>query len=271
MPGTKRSKAEDDEAPCKKRKQHTAQPTARTISTRSMSRTSVSNAVFQTTELLENILYFLQLKGLLIAQMVCSKWRDVITQVEHFRQALFLEPAVPKAAWKWTMLRGNCHTLERLDIVPPLTSARKFEDGISLQASLHPLLKFTETRDEFDKLQSAGGDIFTFAADARWRKKPGSWRHMFITQPPALSVYGELFSGDPDTGGQQWKCTQYDFEDPNGVTLGDLVDHGRKLEAEGKKVNWDRCWFEAHCRACWTDEEAEEAMHKSGSTNHRRF
>ncbi|KAK5698171.1 hypothetical protein LTR97_007132 [Elasticomyces elasticus] len=114
MPGTKRSKAEDDEAPCKKRKQHTAQPTARTISTRSMSRTSVSNAVFQTTELLENILYFLPLKGLLIAQMVCSKWRDVITQVEHFRQALFLEPAVPKAAWKWTMLRGNCHTLAGL-------------------------------------------------------------------------------------------------------------------------------------------------------------
>ncbi|KAK5718397.1 hypothetical protein LTR15_008124 [Elasticomyces elasticus] len=244
MPGTKRSRAEDDEAPRMKRKQHTARPTARTVATRSMTRTSTSNAVFQTTELLENILYFLPLKGLVIAQM---------------------------AAYRWTMLRGHCHTLERLDVVPPLASATRFGDGISLQASLHPLLKFTEVRDDFDKLQSAIGDIFTFADDARWRNKPGSWRNMFITQPPALSVYGEFCSGDPDTVGHQWKCNHYDLENPSGVTLGDLIDHGQKLEAEGEKVHWDRCWFEAHCRACWTDEEAEEAMRNSGSTDHRRF
>ncbi|KAK5722136.1 hypothetical protein LTR17_014409 [Elasticomyces elasticus] len=239
MPGTKRSRAEHDEAPRKKGKQHTARPTIRTVSTRSMTRTSVFNAVFQTTELLENILYFLPLKGLAVAQMVCNKWRDVITQVEHFRQALFVEPAMPKAAWKWTMLRGNCHTLERLGVVPPLASATRFEDGISLQASLHPLLKFTEIRDDFDKLQSANGDIFTFADDARWRNKPGSWRNMFITQPPALSVYGELCSGDRGEGGEQWKCNYYDLYSPTGLTMGHLVDHGLMLEAEGRKVNWD--------------------------------
>ncbi|KAK5680409.1 hypothetical protein LTS10_007337 [Elasticomyces elasticus] len=249
MPGTKRSRAEDDEAPRK---------------------VSVFNAVFQTTELLENILYFLPLKGLVVAQMVCSKWRDVITQGKDFKQALFLEPITPKAAWMWTMQYGYCHTLERLDIVPALTSAINFEDGIALQASLHPLLKFTEIRDKFDKLQSACGESFTFADDARWRRRPGSWRNMFITQPPALSVSGELCSGDRGKGGEQWKCNYYDLESPSGVTLVDLIDHGRKLEAEGKKVNWDGCWFEAHCRACWTDEEAEEAMRNSGSTDHRR-
>ncbi|KAK3619130.1 hypothetical protein LTR56_024242 [Elasticomyces elasticus] len=265
MPGTKRSRAEHDEAPRKKGKQHTARPTIRTVSTRSMTRTSVFNAVFQTTELLENILYFLPLKGLAVAQMVCNKWRDVITQVEHFRQALFLEPAMPKAAWKWTMLRGNCHTLERLDMVPELSQARTFEDGLAIQASLHSLMANEKESRQYDMLQDACGTIVVFKDDAVWRTRHGSWRNMFVTQPPVLNMYAEYFSVEPND------CNCHDFDNHRGITVGDLIEYGYKLEADGIKVDWTRCWFVAHGRACWTDEEAEEAMRCSGSNNHKRY
>ncbi|KAK4902735.1 hypothetical protein LTR27_000674 [Elasticomyces elasticus] len=273
MPGTKRPRAEDDEAPRKKGKQHTAQPAARTVSTRSMTRTSVFNAVFQTTELLENILYFLPLKGLVVAQMVCSKWRDVITQVEHFRQALFLEPAVPKAAWKWTMdsMDCYCHTLEKLDVMPSLSSAAKHPNRIAIQAKLHPFLEFTSLRADLDMLQNASGEIVQFKDDARWRHKAGSWRAMFVTQPPALSITGEYSSGDGPTGKHSWACHPCDLYSPTGLTMAHLVDHGLMLEAEGRKVHWDSGWWELNCRPCWTDEEAEEAMRNSGSDNHERY
>ncbi|KAK1067927.1 hypothetical protein LTR74_006019 [Friedmanniomyces endolithicus] len=226
-------------------------------------RANVMSAVFNTTELVENILRFLPVKGLVVAQMVCVKWRNVIEQVAYFKQLMFLAPSAPRAAWEWTMIGGEVHTIERLDVVPPLISATKFADMITIQAEMHPLLTFEYIYDVDDTLQLAAGTSFLFRNAGNWRHKPGSWRNMFVTQPPALTVEAEYDIGHRDAHQCRYHNGWHTFESANGVTLGDLVDHGVKLEADGIEVGWDGSWFVATNRACWTDEDVEEAEGRS--------
>ncbi|KAK0304776.1 hypothetical protein LTR01_007275 [Friedmanniomyces endolithicus] len=226
-------------------------------------RANVMSAVFNTTELVENIVRFLPVKSLVVAQMVCVKWRDVIEQVAYFKQLMFLEPTAPKAAWTWTLGEDSVHTIDKLDVVPALTDAADFEDHITVQADMHPLLTSKWVRNEGDALQLAAGTIFRLQKAAKWRHKLGSWRQMLVTQPPALTVEGQFDIGDEDGHRCPYHSGWHTFESATGVTLGDLVDYGIKLEADGMEVNWARGWFVACNRACWTDEDVKEAEARS--------
>jgi len=94
---------------------------------------------------------------------------------------------------------------------------------------------------------------------ARWRNKPGAWRNMLLTQPPALGVYAEYCTGDWEASRNGYGGETTTLTSASGVTVGQLVEYAEKVETQGKKVNWDRCWFQVWGRVCWSDREAAEA------------
>ncbi|KAI7533728.1 hypothetical protein KC331_g12918 [Hortaea werneckii] len=68
--------------------------------TRSQTLSAARNAVLHTTELLENILYFLPMKDLLFAQRVCMKWRELIRKSIPLQEALFFRPKELNVFWR---------------------------------------------------------------------------------------------------------------------------------------------------------------------------
>lgn len=82
--------ADTSNVPAKRKK--TTQPVSRNMTTRNMSRIAAATAVFMTTELLENILWFLPMKDLLLNQRVCRKWQVVIEDTPRLQQSLFFRP-----------------------------------------------------------------------------------------------------------------------------------------------------------------------------------
>lgn len=219
-----------------------------------MTRAGTYNAVFLTTELLENVLHHLPATQLLLVQRVCRKWRGVIHQNGLLQEYLFLKASPKTVAWKWSDGPGR-YRLTRLDKVP--NSEPRYEDSIALTARLNDMMLYNPHRHETTTAENSPGEVFEFKEEARWRLKPGSWRQMFVTQPPAVDVYAEYILGNFEKSRSGYDGDNQDFYRPDGVTLGDLVDHGLKLEAEGNKVNWDRCWFQACCRVFTSKEEAK--------------
>ncbi|KAI7342132.1 hypothetical protein KC354_g16583 [Hortaea werneckii] len=68
--------------------------------TRSQTLSAARNAVLHTTELLENILYFLPMKDLLFAQRVCMKWRELIRRSIPLQEALFFRSKELNSFWR---------------------------------------------------------------------------------------------------------------------------------------------------------------------------
>ena len=208
-----------------------------------MSRTSVSNAVFLTTELLENILGFLPMRDLLLAQRVCRKWRDVITENTRLQQNLFLEAERPTVAWKWSNA-GREYRLDRLPELPE--SEPRYEDKVTFTATLNEMLLDGGDQFESSTAECGIGEIFHLRDMACWRHKPGSWRRMFVTQPPATTIFMEWILGDYEEWRSGYGSDWVDeFHKADGVTLGDVLDYAQKFDVDGTKVNWDRCWFQA--------------------------
>ncbi|KAK0842721.1 hypothetical protein LTS02_016369 [Friedmanniomyces endolithicus] len=263
MGGRKRSGEDLGARTDKKRKSKMPSQATSTRMTRAKTqfirRANVMSAVFNTTELVENILRFLPVKGLVDAQMVCVKWRNVIEQVAYFKQLMFLEPSAPRAAWRWTMMGGEVFTIQRLAVVPELAGAARFAQGVTVQAKMLPLLTFEHLNEKDNPLQLAPGVVFEFRQAAKWRHNPGSWRQMFVTQPPALTVQAEYDIGPAVAGRCPYHSGWHIFESETGVTLGDIVDYGAKLEADGMEVDWKGSWFIASNRALWAGEDVRKA------------
>ncbi|KAK5125856.1 hypothetical protein LTR85_012132 [Meristemomyces frigidus] len=257
MTRSKRSRSPDapETAPHKRAHTSTSAPASRNITTRSMSRTSVSNAVFLTTELLENILRFLPARTLLQALRVCRKWRDVITQSPPIQETLFLKQERPTIAWKWSCKSHDKYRMDRLADLP--TVEPRYNDNITLSARLNSMVLKDDRFNGYSTAETAPGEIFGFAGDACWRLKEGSWRRMFVTQPPASTVDAEYILGEWEASRSGYDSDTVVFSQRDGVTVGKLVDHGLKLQSEGQKVNWDRCWFQAWCRVFPSEAEAE--------------
>ncbi|KAK6395718.1 hypothetical protein LTR65_010738 [Meristemomyces frigidus] len=220
-----------------------------------MTRTSVSNAVFLTTELLENILCFLSAKSLLKASCVSRKWRDVVAGNQRMQETLFLKAARPTIAWKWSQPSLGTYRMQRLADLPGFEPS--FEDGITLSGRLNGIVMIDHGDSDGSTAETAPGGIFGFGNEARWRFQEGCWGRMFVTQPPATKVFAEYILGDWEAYRSGYDSEDLELSHQDGVTVGQLVDHGLKLESEGKKVNWERCWFQAWCRVFTSVAEEE--------------
>jgi len=162
--------------------------TISSISTRAMTKASLSNAVFLTTELLENVLHRLPMRDLLLAQRVCRKWRSVITENTEMQPDLFFLQKEPEAYLK-------------LAILPPRYNGEVMEiSRVQYETHKDPTAVFRSGR--YNPLiveHVMGGDLLMRAAFGVERlvlKKhilsstnpEASWRRMFLMHPRPTSL-----------------------------------------------------------------------------------
>ncbi|KAI6795034.1 hypothetical protein KC361_g5256 [Hortaea werneckii] len=148
--------------------------------TRSQTLSAARNAVLHTTELLENILYFLPMKDLLFAQRVCTKWRELIQRSVPLQEALFFRPRELGIYWK---------LVEEPDAHPKLVKIKQEEylqgqAGKVFKAAIpSPLLC---TIDVFGKSRAQN----ECPHNAWFKGRPSAlypeacWRKMLIAQAP---------------------------------------------------------------------------------------
>lgn len=158
------------------------------VTTRGARRASLGNtvaAVFLTTELLEQVLYCMPAKEVLLAQRVCRKFRCVISESKLLQQKLFFSPAEMTSGWKYDALAGNWIRLSGTD----LGAAQRQGSDIVSDGVPNPML-FQQAGEPDPPRLHAGrrrhiGLVATYKDLGPSMHHPqASWRRMYLTQPP---------------------------------------------------------------------------------------
>ncbi|KAK5125679.1 hypothetical protein LTR85_011953 [Meristemomyces frigidus] len=230
----------------------------RSITTRSMTRASVHNAVFLTTELLEHILSYLPMKDLLLAQRASPKWRAVISQSKQLQQALFFLPR--EADGHWELLFEPCSSatsaathpvkLERVtqDEYEKRPGSFMYRSG-SLNSMIFRHLLDSGLSRLVDRAEDSACEVFEFCARLSSTQPNASWRKMLVTQPPSDELYTHY--GYANRG----LVTEYD-PFPAGATVADAIGRIEKAEAEGDTVKWEQHFLSTRGMLFPSDEEA---------------
>ena len=144
---------------------------------------SAAARVFAIAELHESILHQLPMRDLLLAQRVCSSWKDAITTSTLLLQQLYFTPIVPSSVlstWKGLLetRQGGWYgslnkTLDSPELNPVLGL---LED--------HYHIMFTK--------ESYIGNLM--ALPTAWRHSQASWRRMLICQPAVVSQIEYVFT-----------------------------------------------------------------------------
>ena len=208
-------------------------------------------AVFNTAELLEQILLDLPFKNIFSSQRVSRQFRDCIISSGTIQQKLFLQPSkTPRTMWKLcpTLCDGNqrrrweipdnahwsiCDATETLSATEETRSV--------VPARLNPLLSLlfqyeTSVTRHWDV---ASGERVRLNLDLSIRGNP-SRQQTYFSDPPCQSV-----TVDMDWRlGKQSKVTgyrHYELYDPDGVTLCAAV---KALLSEKDTISFDaaRSW-----------------------------
>ncbi|KAF2167173.1 hypothetical protein M409DRAFT_54364 [Zasmidium cellare ATCC 36951] len=175
------------------------------VTTRGAKRKSVADAVFLTTELLENVLRFLPMKDLLISQRVARKWRAVISESKELQQALFMIPREADTGWEVIMEADNEEDEEGGSAISAINSVKLSQVDTEVEnksyvkhGELNPMFfeQDSELRDIWQIFEE-GCTIFGLKkeyhrprAQRTWMKRPeASWRKMLILQPPTREFW----------------------------------------------------------------------------------
>lgn len=177
------SKRSETQADIQKRRK---QETRSSTTTRSMafkSLTAARNAVFSTTELLENILLHLPMKTLLLAQRTCLNWRDVIKRSKPLQQALFFKPREVKVFWKLDKKH------EKLVKISKEEYSQGPSEEVFQSAIANPLLEALRSSPSGDAWFSCYEEAYeglaglvTFSAQSSAARPEASWRKMSVAQ-----------------------------------------------------------------------------------------
>ncbi|KAK5137451.1 hypothetical protein LTR08_008429 [Meristemomyces frigidus] len=210
-------------------KRRKATATRSIITTRSMTRKSVSDAVFLTTELLENILRFLPMKDLLLSQRVTKKWRAVISESMLLQQALFFLPQEPSGYWELVGAPEVSKASNKLLRLTKSEYERKSPSShIFRSGSLNPLVfKSSPGFCPVGRAEDQGCEVFDYRSRPSARHADASWRKMLVVQPPAADLF-----------------THYDYVErglicmdnntiPTGATVGSAIQPIEQAESEG--------------------------------------
>ncbi|KAI6826204.1 hypothetical protein KC367_g6764 [Hortaea werneckii] len=195
--------------------------------TRSQALSAARNAVLHTTELLENILYFLPMKDLLFAQRVCTKWRELIQRSVPLQEALFFRPRELGVHWK---------LVEEPEVHPKLVKIVKESwllHEVFRAAIPNPLLCKIDvlgTRRVNNALGGRPGGIW-FRARPSAARPEASWRRMLIAHAP--SCFFEYYFEYPRSGAE---IETIAF--PDDGNAGNVVGFVEEVEAEGRVVEW---------------------------------
>ncbi|KAL9122344.1 MAG: hypothetical protein Q9187_001097 [Circinaria calcarea] len=193
---------------------------------------SAAHQVFQTVELLEQILLNLQVDDLLPLHLTCTHWQEVMASSIAIQRSLFfslpsrgpIDPDILLAIR--TKQTSTTMTLETETKQTPAATI-DFEVNTLLTKqfccwSVHwdEDIKMTllhedhPTRKRLGKTSSVGPDIPCMHLEEPCFLRPeASWQKMFITQPPHRWI-----------GVRAWNSVIIRVENENGVTMGDVAD-----------------------------------------------
>ncbi|KAK4493801.1 hypothetical protein PRZ48_014986 [Zasmidium cellare] len=262
--------------PKKQQKTHTTS----SVITRAGKRQNLSNAVFLTTELLENVLRFLPMKDLLISQRVARKWRAVINESKELQQALFMVPREADTAWE--IVTGDpleddedggreILAINTVNMTKDHPDTQEKDKVYVRHGELNPM--FFEQRTahrDFWQLLKDGCIIFHLKkeyqrprAQRTWMKRPeASWRKMLILQPPTQQFWyhfvckskssplrydDEIWNSDMTVAGVMDKIDEIERLDKDVFSFGDhfmsIDDSGLFCPLEGDQVEIDKWTF----------------------------
>jgi len=194
-----------------------------------------AHAVLSTNELLCNIIARLPLKDIVAATGICKAWRNAMAADPSVQQALFLKPVEISEVLVEDRILLALDKSEAINI-----------DRTTVVGQLNPLAKKLCGSIKFRSAQSRGLPL----PHNRWRgcstepwstfghKHPGgTWRDMFITQPPCVRVHVniyEMVKAAPDRRSEYVftddECVRdvnggFNLERAGGVKLGQFYDY----------------------------------------------
>lgn len=190
-------------------------------------------AVFNTTELLENILLHLPIRSILTAQRVCRQFKELVDTSIHLQTALWMRTKNVEQTWFHQVTfasqpgpgiflgvtRNQAFTAK-----DPTSPWMKHTELIP--AELNPALLRSFELPEEDAAQRLGdGEYAQFLSPKDLANKQGSWRKMYLTDPACKSIEGLLRGLLP---GRPSCCVwghRKRVSDSKGLTLGAIVDH----------------------------------------------
>ncbi|KAI7322487.1 hypothetical protein KC315_g8800 [Hortaea werneckii] len=225
--------------------------------TRSQALSAARNAVLHTTELLENILYFLPMKDLLFAQRVCTKWRELICRSIPLQEALFFRPRELGVYWK---------LVEEPDAHPKLVKIKQEENlqgqaGKVFKAAIpNPLLCKV---DEYSasRASCANPNCTWFERRPSALHPEASWRKMLIAHVPSCQFEYYFGYGRQEREGVCWIDSSIEtIAFPDEATAGNVLEYVEEIEVKGLEVVWDEHVLEFSGVVFTTEEELENGV-----------
>lgn len=142
---------------------------------------SAAARVFAIAELHENILRQLPMRDLLLAQQVCSSWRDAITTLTLLQQLLYFKTMVasssmPKREGTFEAVRGNWY------------SSTNMTFGSHMANPVLGLLK-----RHIRKRGCMWFDNINAMLGPPWSHQEASWRRMLICRPATTGTFEYVF------------------------------------------------------------------------------
>jgi hypothetical protein len=163
-----------------------------------------AHAVLNTNELICEIIGRLPLEDIVVTTGVCRTWRNVLKGNKSIQRALFLVPADIQEITTST----ECLSM-RVEDIPREQYAIVAEPNpytARICGQMHALIEGPTTWEEECRREDAPLQKF--------EHPHGTWRNMFVTQPPVEILYVSCYAG-----GQAFSRR---FECEEGVTLGKL-------------------------------------------------
>ena len=183
---------------------------------------STAQSVFGTAELLEAVLYTLPTQDLLLAQRVCTTWRDAIQGSKKIQQALFFRPiAVVDAA---------CGLPEesQYQLRVSQTTANRIKDDLLFHDDEAEPDDTWHEKSSLEPMKQLLGNTLAVNSDGYFNiqffhdlPKTSTCHNMFITQPAIMSCKFTIM-GKVD--GIVCDFTETISEE-EGITVGRLLDH----------------------------------------------
>lgn len=208
-----------------------------------------ATAVLETTEMLENIMRFLDMKTLLLSQRVDKRWQATIKGSIMLQKKLFMLPATLGDVFELEMMGSR---QDSQSLVLPDTRRKAVTSNYSSRYSVvNPLL--------FDSSKNENRPMFRHSLESTAAE--GSWRDMQIGQPP-LSGFFWLYKNQRVSGEMIFKEERLalDMQISRGLIVAELERQQWKVR-DGVFYLWalgDQCLTKKQFMKMVEDERKKE-------------
>lgn len=223
--------------------------------------------VFAIPELLENILYHLDMRTLLLAQRVGQEFAAQIQTSPKLQRALFFRPEEPGTTPTYEENDGN---LVHGQLSPCGYHSRVRGAFKIQQVQLNPLLldafPWLATNPDVGLTQYDFSDTPWADATDAFRRHNASWRRMLLSQPPATS----LFIDDHRPGGEYKRelarTAKWDMG-ADGLRMGSMYDLVYTLILERGKQRESAFMFMMMWPGYWHWEQSWTTVYTDGTSS----